>query len=142
MKQPIPPVPLRRFAQAHAQAAEAINRAAGQGGGYGYLPMGLLGFKAAGNQGGYSTANSTTWTDISNTSFPFTIVRPTFFIYLVYACGHISAGAGNGFFRGSIVGFDNTASPFVNSATAENGTMPYFPTLQGPIQPGTYTIKM
>jgi|GEM_PF-5363492 len=39
MKHPLPPLAIRRVAQAHAQAAEAINRAAGQGAGYGFSPM-------------------------------------------------------------------------------------------------------
>jgi len=134
----------KRLQQGVFAALNAANRYGGANGAGSGL-AGVLangGFAAAGNQGGYSTANSSTWVDITNTSFTISVPRTTFFLYLVYATGHISGGAGNGFFRGNIVGYDTTASPFVNSSAAENGFIWYGPQLKGPIQPGSYTVKM
>lgn len=100
-------------------------------------------FNAAGGaQGAYSTANATTWADITNTSFTLLVARPAFFLYFVYACTHITAGAQTGYIRGNIVNFDVSAKLLFDSANKTNGTMMYWPTTQGPIQPGSYTVKM
>lgn len=124
------------------EALASVNRAAGSAGGTGAQPLGGGNFAAAGNQGGYSTANSSTWTDITNTSFTFLVNRASTFLYFVFATGHISAGAQNGYVRGNIVGFDTSASPFYAGANPTNGQMIYFPFSKGPLAPGIYTAKL
>jgi hypothetical protein len=135
----------KRHQQAVYAAAQVTNRYGAAAGAAAGGLMGVMnsgGYAAGGAQGGYATANSSTWTDITNTSFTVVISRTTFFLYLVFATGHISAGAGKGFFRGNIVTFDTTASPYVSSAASENGFIWYGPQITGPIQPGSYTVKM
>ena len=123
-------------------AAAAQNRFAGSGGGTGMAPTTSLGMFAGGSLGAYATANSSTWTDIAGSSFSVPISRTTFFEYRVFATCRITAGVGQGYVRGSIVGFDDTASPFFAGNLASNGFIWYYPTSKGPIQPGLYTVKL
>ena len=105
--------------------------------------MSVGSYAAGGDQGGYSTANSTTWVDITNSSFQFKSDRPVSFQYWLFVTAHITGGAGIGFIRGNIVGYDSTASPWFNSTTFGNGSMLYIPLGKGPLQPGTnYTLKL
>jgi hypothetical protein len=133
----------KRFAQSVHNAMFAMNRLESTGGGSGMLPMISLGSFAGGALGAYATANSTTWTDIAGTSFQISVPRTCFCDYRVFATCRMTAGAGQGYVRGSIVGFDNTASPFFASGgLAHNGFIWYYPVSAGPLQPGTYTVKM
>jgi hypothetical protein len=132
----------KRFAQSVMVQAEAMNRAQQTGGGGGFQPMTNLGYAAAGNQGAFSTANNGTWTDITNSSFAIVVSRPSFFLYLV-SCGARLSAAGNlGYVRGNIVGYDTTAALNFGPTATTNGFIWYGPYIKGPIQPGTYTVKM
>ena len=133
----------KRFQQGIFEALASQNRGMGSGGGSGLFDLfRQAGNAAAGNQGGYSTANSGTFADITNTSFALLVPRPSTFVYFVYVAAHITAGAATGYVRGNIVGFDTSASLLFNSSSITNGTMMYWPTSKGPIQPGSYTVKM
>jgi hypothetical protein len=132
----------KRFQASSFEALAAMNRFQGSGGGNGMLPLASQGEFAGGALGAYATANSSTWTDITGTSFTIAINRPTLFIYLVFATCRITVGAGQGYVRGSIVGFDNTASPFFAGTLASNGFIWYFPVSKGPIPAGNYTVKL
>ena len=132
----------KRFQQAMFEVAASANRAAGSGGGSGLIVTSSLGLSAGGNQGGYSTANSSTWADITNTSFSFSVGRACFFEYRLFITAQITAGAAQGYVRGNIVGFDVTASPWFAGANVQNGFMWYYPASKGPIQPGNYTAKL
>lgn len=135
----------KRFQQGVFESLAATTRLQGSGGGSGLLPMATLGFAAAGNQGAYSTANSSTWTDITNTTFTINGPgRPVQILYLVFATAHLSAAGANGYIRGNIVGYDTTASPFFSSTGASNGFI-WYAALgpgKGPLTPGQYTVKM
>jgi hypothetical protein len=132
----------KRFQQGVFEALASANRMAGSGGGTGLSNIFQSTSAAGSNQGGYSTVNGSTWTDITNTTFNLAVSRPSIFLYFVYACTHITAGAQTGYIRGNIVGFDVSAKLIFDSANKTNGTMLYFPTTQGPLQPGSYTVKM
>lgn len=131
-----------RHQQSVFEALASVNRAAGSGGGSGLIAASSPGYAAAGNQGGFTTANSSTWADITNSTFTILISRTTWFEYRLVVTGHITGGAGTAYVRGNIVGFDVTASPWYNSATFQNGFMWYFPFTKGPIPPGQYTVKL
>lgn len=131
----------KRLQQSLFAAASSQNRFGGSGGGAGMVSTASLGLFAGGALGAYSTANSTTWTDITGTAFLISVPRPLYFEYRVFATCRITAGAGNGYVRGDIVGFDTTASPFFAGSLASNGMIWYYP-VKGPIQPGQYTVKM
>ena len=135
-------VTTKRLQQGVFEALATMNRAAGSGGGSGMLALASLGLFAGGALGAYSTGGSSVWNDVTGSSFSVQISRASYFIYLVFATARITAGAGNGYVRGSIVGFDNTASPFFNGSGANNGFIWYYPSSTGPIQPGTYTVKL
>lgn len=132
----------RRFQTSVYEALASQNRAAGSGGGSGMQPMASLGLFAGNTLGAYSTANSTTWTDITGTSFTIVISRTSLFLYLFSATCRITAGAGGGFIRGNFVNFDTTSSPKYVLATSITQTSWYYPVSNGPIQPGTYTVKL
>lgn len=132
----------RRFQQGAFEALASMNRAVGSGGGNGMQPMASLGLFAGANLGAFATANATTWTDIPGTSFTIPVPRTSFFLYLLGMTCRITAGAGNGFVRGNIVGFDTTSSPIFVLATATNAMTWYFPVSKGPIPTGSYTVKM
>jgi len=100
------------------------------------------GYAADGSFNGYSTANSSTWTDIANSTFALQISRSVFFLYLFFATAKITAGAQKGYVRGNIVGFDTTASLWFEAASYTNGMLWYGPFIKGPIPPGIYTVKM
>lgn len=114
---------------------------------------GLLVMKSAGfaaNAGGsYSTANASTWADIGGSSFTITVPQAQRIIYMVFATAHMSAGTGQGYLHGDIVGFDTTAKLFFKNTGASivtaNGFIWYFTGEGGnflTIPEGTYTVKM
>lgn len=137
-----PNLAAKRAQQGLYAALNSLNRFAGSGGGSGMLPVASMGSFAGGALGAYSTANSSTWTDVAGTSFTIIIPRTAFFEYRVFATCRITAGAGQGYVRGTIVGFDSTASPFFAGSLASNGFIWYFPMSKGPIAPSSYTVKM
>ena len=132
----------KRLQQGIFEALASSNRAGGSGGGSGIAPVFSLGAFAGSTLGGYSTANSSTWTDVTGTSFTINVARTSLFFGIGGITAHISAGAQTGYVRATIVGFDSTSSPFFSLSSATNGTIFYYPTSKGPIQPGTYTVKL
>jgi hypothetical protein len=132
-----------RAQQALFELATSSNRLAGSGAGAGMMPQ-SLGFAAAGSQGAYSTANSSTWTDISNTSFIIHVNRTSWIEYRIYAAAHLSAAGALGYIRGNIVGFDVSASLMFGPTATTNGFIWYVPLAigKGPLGPGTYTAKL
>lgn len=133
----------KRQQQGVFEALASSNRIPGSGGGSGlFSTITSGGLQAGGNQGGYSTVNSSTWTDITNTTFTLTVPRACFFDYRIFTTGTITAGAAQGYVRGNIVNFDVTASPWYAGNLASNGFIWYYPVSKGPIQPGNYTVKL
>lgn len=114
---------------------------------------GLLVMKSGGFTAGpgatYSTASSSTYADISGSAFTLTVPQPQRLIYFVFATTHMTAGTGHGYVRGTIVGFDSTASIWTQNTGAtvitQNGMVWYF-TGEGAsfltIPNGTYTVKL
>lgn len=97
---------------------------------------------AGGDQGDYSTANPSTYSDITNSSFSLAVTRPSFLLYLIHVCAHRSIGAQTGYVRGNIVGFDVTARCLFDGVAKDNGFMWYIPIDAGPIPAGEYTVKL
>lgn len=93
----------RRFQQGTFEALASMNRLSGSGGGSGFQ-LQTLGFAAAGNQGAFSTANSSTWTDITNTSFTIAVPRVVPIEFRIGVGAHLSAAGALGYVRGNIVG--------------------------------------
>lgn len=108
-----------------------------------------LGFLAAASSSTAATANISTWADLAGTSFTFTIAnRPQQIRYEFYVAAKTTGAGGTvAYIRGSIVGFDNTASPIFDKGNTgwTNAYMWYF---VGPgaafttIPVGTYTVKL
>lgn len=132
-----------RASLASVQSALIGNRLQGSGAGAGMLPT-IAGWAAAGNQGAYTTANATTWTDITNTSFTIVLGRTVQVKYLIRAAGHLSAAGALGYVRGSIVNYDNTAAIEFGTTGTSTGAMEYMALSvgKGPVAPGSYTVKL
>ena len=135
---------MKRAQQGLFEALAVTNRFAGSASGSALkTAISSFGGYAAGSAGaGWSTANSSTFADLTNTPFSVVVTSTGPFLYFFGVTAHITSGAGSAFFRGSIVGYDNTASIFVNSTTFSNGFWWYAPLTKGPIQPNTYTVKL
>jgi hypothetical protein len=127
-----------RTARAVFESLSITNRDPGSGGGSGFLPLINLGYFAGGSLGTYSTANPTTWTDITGTSFTIQINRTTPILYWVFATA-TTPGAGSGYIRGDIVGYDATQPMYMGGAP--NDGFVWYLSSAGPIQPGLYTVK-
>src|SRR5579864_1152815 len=127
MKHPLPPLPLRRFSQAHAQAAEAINRAAGQGGGYGFLPLQL----AAPVLGGFGSGpiTSSSFVPLPGYVVTFSVAHAANFLYVASIDGQqFTAGSANlGFSTDSTTVCDpNTSFANWTASLAAPVTSPLF----------------
>jgi hypothetical protein len=133
---------IKRFPQSVKESLLNMNRDAGTGGGSGAFPFVSLGTFSGSGLGAYSTANSSTWTNVSGSTFTFQVARATNFIYLIFATGTMTAGGGQGYVRGNISSFDTSASPYYKGGGPVNGMIWYFPLVKGPIQPGTYTATL
>lgn len=136
-------IPAKRLQQGVFEALASLNRQAGSGGGSGIVvPPG--GFAAAGNQGAFSTANNSTWTDITNSSFSLVVPRTQTILYLFSAAARLSAAGALGYIRGNVVGYDVTSNIEYGN-TSSVSSMRWYMALgsgKGPIQPGTYTVKL
>lgn len=136
-------IPTKRLQQGVFEALASLNRQPGSGGGSGIIiPQG--GFAAAGNQGAFSTANNSTWTDITNSSFSLVVPRTQTVLYLFSGTARLSAAGALGYIRGNIVGYDTT-SAIQFGGTSNVVSMLWYMALasgKGAIQPGTYTVKL
>jgi len=133
----------RRLQQGIFEALATSNRTAGSGAGAGIV-FPVLGYAAAGNQGAYSTVNSSTWADITNTTFTIPVSRTVPIEYRFYVAAHLSAAGSLGYVRGDIVSYDVTAALEFGTTGTTNGTLWYMALAsgKGPLQPGTYTVKL
>ena len=135
-------IPIKRLQQGVFEATAAANRYQGSGAGSGMV-LASLGYAAAGNQGAYSTANSSTWTDITNTSFTIQVSRTVPIEYRITAFGHLSAAGALGYIRGNIVNYDTSANILFGSTSTTGGFMWYMALSgKGPLTPGLYTVKL
>jgi hypothetical protein len=139
VRDPLPPLNIRRFAQSHAQGAEAINRAAGQGSGYGLQGMALLADQyTAPNQlfTGVGVANAV---DLTGSATVLQVSRPM--LVLVQANIWLAVTAGIDFFYAYIQVDAGSGAAVISgdgpkgyySATALNVVM---------LQPGAHTAKV
>jgi hypothetical protein len=95
VKIPLPPIAIRRFTQAHAQIAEATNRAAGQGAGFGFTVMQLV--ASAGNfDASYATSSTTDVVLPGVTTDPNSLFagRGAYYLILLTTTGRVSGSAG------------------------------------------------
>ena len=136
-------VGIKRFQTGIFEALATQNRAAGSGGGSGAFSLFSLGsLTSTANAGNFSTANASTWTDITGSSFTISVPRTCLLFYLAYAnIGGVS-GTGNGYFRGDIVSVGTTpiVSDLALAVNAYRNCSAWL--LTQPIQPGAYTAKL
>src|SRR2546430_2434346 len=97
----LPNLALRRFGEAHAQAAEAINRAAGQGAGYGYMPMALMADVLSNANQSFTGVGSANAVDMTNSAVTFQISSPVY--VRVSATAWIAVTAGADFFYAQLL---------------------------------------
>ena len=113
--------------------------------------MGLIDvFSSAGSAAGSTSqafvgAGAGSFSLMTGTDFAFNIIRPARIQYKVFVTGRITAGAGTGYIRGNIVGFDVTAQIMQGTTGTATSSMEYF---TGPgatfstLPAGSYTAQM
>lgn len=132
----------KRWQQSLFEGLATQNRGAGSGGGTGMLPVASAGLAAGGGGGPYSTANSSTWADITGSSFTIVVGHTSWFYYNIFCTAKVTVGANQGYIRGNIVGFNTTASLWFQGSFYSSSMLWYYPQNEGPFPAGTYTVKM